>query len=96
MALRVGEYLELTDDKKLRCRVCGHVYCGAKENPKEHAVMKERPLSAAGPRIAARWHGESPVFVLREYYCPGCATMFEAEETRRDRPGPWHSFKLNL
>lgn len=96
MVQKVGEYLELTEDKMLRCGKCGYIFCGAGENPKGHAVVKEKPLSAAGPRIAARWHGESPIFILREYYCPGCATMFELEETRRDRPGPWHSFKLKL
>lgn len=51
------------------------------ESYKEHAIVCELPPRVAGPR-----HNGTEQFVLREFYCPGCATMLEVETTRKGDP----------
>jgi acetone carboxylase gamma subunit len=43
--------------------------------------MRERPLSVLGPLMS-----KTERFVLREFYCPGCATMAEVEMILKDLP----------
>ncbi|MBI4529169.1 MAG: hydantoinase B/oxoprolinase family protein [Deltaproteobacteria bacterium] len=85
-ARRLGEYLRsvVTGGRSVvRCAKCGHAYGPTGENPKLHAVVKERPLSVAGPYHPA---DEKTRFCLREFYCPECATRFEVEVIRKGTP----------
>ena len=80
---RIGEHLEsvvVGGDRTLRCTRCGHELAG----PTGRAILRRRPLSAAGPLRALRWGGDSPNFVLEEVICPGCATLHEVREIRID------------
>lgn len=81
----LGEYLEIDlGQKVVRCKKCGRVLCRADENPKEHAVLWRGPQTKAGP--ARGEHYDKGRFELRQYYCPGCATMFECEVSLKDLP----------
>ncbi len=84
---RFSEYLIVTDIHhvpKIRCRKCGHVFCPVTENWKHYARMRARPLSVLGPLMS-----KTERFVLREFYCPGCATMAEVEMILKDLPFIW-------
>ena len=79
----VGGHLEsIVDDEgqTLRCTRCGHHLTGGNGG----AILRRRPLGAAGPLRALRWNGDSPNFALEEIICPGCATLHEVREVRTD------------
>jgi len=81
---RISEYLESSDvsgQQVIRCVKCRHVFGPIKESYKEHAIVSERPPRQAGPR-----HDGIEQFVLREFYCPGCATMLDVEMCRKGEP----------
>ena len=87
--VNLGEYLEEIKKGKgwvIVCKRCGHVYCRWDENPKEHAVMKEEPLTKAG-----RLHSESDRFGLRQFFCPGCATLFATDVIARGSSILWET-----
>ena len=89
--VRMGEYLEIEDrpeGRAVRCRKCGHRFCDAESNYKEFALMAEYPLTRSSPR-----NSTTERFVLREFYCPGCATQLEVEMVLRGSP-LIHSYKL--
>jgi acetone carboxylase gamma subunit len=66
--------------RSLRCTVCRRRLCAQTEDHKRVALMRELPLSAAGP------HNDlcSDEYVLREFSCPGCATAFAVDVQHRD------------
>jgi len=73
----LGEYLLVNsnqDGQVILCRNCGHVFCPPDRNFKEFASRAEFPLTKASPR-----NSRTNRFVLREFYCPDCATMLEVE-----------------
>ncbi|MBS1895519.1 MAG: hydantoinase B/oxoprolinase family protein [Actinobacteria bacterium] len=63
----------------VRCTRCGHELCAADEDWKEHAVGRDAPLAEAGPV-----HRDTGECLLREYVCPGCATLLDAAITRAE------------
>ena len=90
---RFSEYLIMVDNPhapKFQCRKCGHIFGPLTENWKSYAQVGERPLSTLGPKMSS-----TERFVLREFYCPGCATMLEVEMTLKEMPPIWDS-KLKL
>lgn len=68
----------------VRCD-CGHEFGDYRVNWKEKALVYERDprdgLVYRGPRAAdPDWH------VLREFYCPGCATQLDVEMAPKGYP----------
>lgn len=87
----MGEYLIVDVSSRqgtIRCRKCGHAFCASNHNFKEAALQAEFPLTRASPR-----NSPTERFVLREFYCPGCATLLEVEVALRGAPLV-NSFKL--
>lgn len=85
----LSENLIVTDihhAPKIRCRKCGHIFCPVTENWKHYAKMRERPLSILGPLMS-----KTERFVLREFYCPWCATMAEVEMILKELPIIWET-----
>ncbi len=82
-AIRMTEYLEIVGDT-VRCMKCGTLTSPADQNYKDYIPYRERPLSVAG-----RWRSTTAEFLLREFYCSGCATMLDVEMTRRGDPALW-------
>jgi N-methylhydantoinase B len=76
------EAVELGGRRRLRCSLCHHDLGGYADNPKRAAAMRELPLAAINP------HNDMclDAYVLREYYCPGCATSLAADVAQRDEP----------
>jgi N-methylhydantoinase B len=88
--LKVNEYLGIVGDgqaAQFACR-CGALLGPAAENYKLHALEARYPLTRIGPAIRPALLGSAP-FELREYYCPGCAILFEAEVARKGDPVLW-------
>lgn len=79
--VRFHEYLETgtTADgtAAIRCRRCGELLCRAGQNYKRFAVRSERSLE----ELAGRGMPDGSPYraVLREYACPGCATLLQVD-----------------
>ena len=76
------EAVELDGERSLRCSLCHYRYGGYEHDHKRSALMRERPLTDISPhnRLCLE------EFVLREFYCPGCATALAADVQLRDDP----------
>ena len=84
MTMRMGEYLVVDASGKkpiIRCRKCEHPFCPATENYKNYCRVSENPLTKAGSGYA-----KTKRFILREFYCPKCATMLVVEMCLKDEP----------
>ena len=81
----VGDTVEavLVDgERSLRCSLCHHRYGPYDHDHKRSAVMRELPLTAISPHNVRCL----PEFVLREFYCPGCATTVAVDVQRTEEP----------
>jgi acetone carboxylase gamma subunit len=76
------EAVELDGRRSLRCSVCSYRFGDYEHDHKRSALMRELPLTAISPhnRLCL------PEFVLREFYCPGCATALAADVQRTYEP----------
>jgi N-methylhydantoinase B len=70
-------------ERALRCTVCQQRLCSYEEDHKRAAVMRELPLTAAGPGHKLC---DLERFVLREFYCPGCGTGLATDVQAKDEP----------
>ncbi|MGH7907133.1 MAG: hydantoinase B/oxoprolinase family protein [Candidatus Binataceae bacterium] len=80
----LGEYIQKTGDQKtgyVQCTWCGHQLARAAERWKDRAVRKSLPMSAAG-----RFHDSAENLVMRQFYCPECATMLDVEVVLESDP----------
>ena len=68
--------------RSLRCSICHYRFGPYDHDHKRSALMRERPLTDVSPhnRLCLE------EFVLREFYCPGCATAVAADVQLRDDP----------
>jgi N-methylhydantoinase B len=67
----------------VRCSLC---HCGLgryDQDYKQATVMRESPLTSASP---LNRHCDLARFVLREFFCPGCATCLVVDVQDRDEP----------
>ena len=76
------------------CRRCHYRLANATDNPKAGCLQVHEPLSKAGPWVAKRHNGDSPVFHLREYFCPGCGSLLFVDERLKTEPEPWRDYQL--
>jgi N-methylhydantoinase B len=76
------EAVELDGRRLLRCSVCHHDLGDYSANPKRAAAMRELALAAVNPHNGACLEE----YVIREYYCPGCASTLAADVAHRDEP----------
>jgi N-methylhydantoinase B len=84
--VRLNESLfyDLRGEPTVRCR-CGHELGPTGTHYKHLAAMAVFPVQRIGPEVNPhRWNGDR--FELREFYCPGCATLLEIEIARPDDP----------
>ncbi len=84
MAQRISEYLEIeqvSGERLIQCIKCQHAFCPDTENYKDHALVFEGSPNRAGPR-----HSGVDPYILREFYCPGCATMLDVEMCTKGAP----------
>ncbi len=90
---RLGDGLLLRGDGVF-CRRCHCRLANATDNPRAGCLQVHEPLSKAGPWVAKRHNGDSPVFHLREYFCPGCASLLFVDERLKTEPEPWRDYQL--
>src|SRR5205814_1230898 len=76
------EAVEHGGERSLRCTVCHYRFGSYGEDHKRAAVVHEVPLRDASP-VNGRCGEE---FVLREFCCPGCATLVAVDVQKQDDP----------
>jgi N-methylhydantoinase B/oxoprolinase/acetone carboxylase alpha subunit len=76
------EAVEHGGERSLRCTVCHYRFGSYREDHKRAAVVHEVPLRDASP-VNSRCGEE---FVMREFCCPGCATLVAVDVQLRDDP----------
>ena len=85
--MRLAEYLQRTASDATQCTWCGVEVAPAGADWKDHAVLRRLPVEKTGPKRTA-----SGEFFLIEAFCPGCATLLDAELAAGDdahaRPRP--------
>ncbi len=70
------EVVEVAGKKVYRCATCGYEIGPVTKNYREKALKNEAPISKNQPiEMVPKKAG----FILREYYCPQCAILFEVE-----------------
>jgi N-methylhydantoinase B len=77
--LRFHAALEICTDgrrKTIRCRRCGHLFCGANENYKLYALHRVAHLSEVMPPLPS---GEPYIGEYHLYTCPGCAAQLQVD-----------------
>jgi acetone carboxylase gamma subunit len=86
----INEYLSIVGEGSAAMTVCacGHEISPASENYKEHALLREGPVQAAGPLVDPHRIGQDR-FVCREFFCPGCVRLLDVEIAQRDEPLLW-------
>jgi N-methylhydantoinase B/oxoprolinase/acetone carboxylase alpha subunit len=67
----------------LRCCICHYGLGRYDQDYKQATVMRESPLTSASP---LNRHCDLSRFVLREFFCPGCATCLVVDVQDRDEP----------
>jgi acetone carboxylase gamma subunit len=72
------EIVEILGTRMYRCSECQVVLCPASEDYKEYALKREVRTTKLEPDSLAF---PTDAFVLREYFCPKCAVMFEVDMT---------------
>lgn len=77
---------EGTPDREgtVTCARCATVLCGAHENVHEHLVVEEASPADRSP-LGAVYPGVER-FVLRHFYCPGCAAQIDVQVCRAGDP----------
>ncbi len=73
--MRINAYLQ-RHENGTQCTWCGHMLSGAGEHWKLSAVRSEVPPTAAGA-----FRESDPRVVLRQCFCPTCATLLDTEAT---------------
>jgi acetone carboxylase gamma subunit len=74
------------DGKRIVKCDCGHEFCEASDNWKLHALIYVRDTEEKLAELYPKMLAQDPEWqVLREYYCPGCATQLEVEAVT-----PWY------
>ncbi|MFZ0668352.1 MAG: hydantoinase B/oxoprolinase family protein [Acidimicrobiales bacterium] len=84
---------ERDGDPITSCRRCGTELGSARVNLKTLLVMEERPVARRWA-LAAR-NPDHKNFVVRHFFCPGCARQLDVEVARRSDPLIW-SVQLDL
>jgi N-methylhydantoinase B len=67
----------------IRCSVCHRGLGPYDQDYKKATVMRESPLTSASP---LNRHCDLSRFVLREFFCPGCATCLVVDVQDHDEP----------
>lgn len=78
---QIAEYLCALDDGAVSCRLCAGRLCDAGEHWKDRVRSACVGLSAGGSN-----RPDADDLVLRQFYCPGCATLLDTEVARPSDP----------
>lgn len=85
LPLQEGLFIVQTSEgKKVRCR-CGHDFDDYRRNWKESALVYERDPQD-GEIYASANAPTQDWMILREFYCPSCATLLDVENVPQGYP----------
>ena len=68
---------------RLSCRACGSDLAAAGGSYKAAAIRREIPLAQVGAAYDTGFAGD---IVLRQFYCPNCATLLDTETAAAGEP----------
>lgn len=77
------EAVERGGERRIRCTVCQHDLGAYEQDYKQATVMRERSITTSSPLNQL---GMTTEIVLREFYCPGCATAIAVDVQRVGEP----------
>ncbi|HEX7660363.1 MAG TPA: acetone carboxylase subunit gamma [Pseudonocardiaceae bacterium] len=102
MRIPMTEYLDIDlDTDQWRCRRCDHVLAPARENYKTGTLVYDRdPTEIHRPLIDPDRYeftfAPDPAWCrILEFYCPGCATLLEAEYLPPGHP-PTYDLQIDI
>jgi len=87
--------IEAEGEMAYECVKCGEILGSAKEDYKNFAFKRTVPISKAQPEYLASYALQNDNFVMREYYCPKCAVMFEVDMVEKNE-SQIHSIELKI
>ena len=70
------EIVDISGKKMWRCVKCDCILCPSTEDYKDASLKNTAPISKGQPYFLA---SKSAKYILKEYYCPDCATMFTVD-----------------
>jgi N-methylhydantoinase B/oxoprolinase/acetone carboxylase alpha subunit/acetone carboxylase gamma subunit len=92
----ITPYVDIVADKEGKkyavCSQCGHVHCEANDNFKLHCLIYDRP---SDDYHLGRLAYDKEWCVMREFYCPSCASQVEVEAVPPGMPILWN-YELKL
>ncbi len=86
----LNEYLGIKNEGAkpvIFCSACGHIFGPADENYKLHALVREGPVSEAGPQVDP--YKRSKKYKFRQFACPGCHRLLDSQIVLKDAPIEW-------
>ena len=83
--MRIHYYLDIDENKKIRCRKCDREICNATENYKLHVPRAEKTPG----EIPGRRPKKLEMCTYYEYFCPGCYTLLDVEAQPKGSPPIW-------
>jgi N-methylhydantoinase B len=89
--LRVGEYLQIVqgdDGPRFECASCGTNLGLTSRNYKDACSVGVQPIEDAGPFVAPASAIDAAI-EFREFACPGCGVLFDAEVANHEDPPLW-------
>jgi N-methylhydantoinase B len=89
--LRVGEYLHVVRVEgraTFACAACGTELGGVGDNYKDSSTLHTKAIQEAGP-FADPAASIDATIEFREFSCPGCGVLFDAEVARQEDPPLW-------
>ena len=85
---QLTEYLELASGQ-IRCRSCGHQFGPSTRNYKLGALVRELPITEANPELRDPAIYTDSSVTFRQFICPGCGTLLQAEIAVDGAPPQW-------
>jgi acetone carboxylase gamma subunit len=74
---------------RARCRKCDHDLGPQDRNYKLGALVRDLPVTEGNPTLRDPALYADDTVVLREFVCPGCATLLETEISIAGAPPQW-------
>ncbi len=84
--MRIHYYLDIDENKNIKCLKCDQVICDASENYKKHVPRAEVWPDEIPGQCPDR---EDALILYYEYYCPGCFTLLDVELAEKGAPPLW-------
>lgn len=79
---RINEYLQIGSSngkEVVQCNWCGTTICSRTDHWKDKVIVRQSAPHVAGPH-----REDNGEFRLKEYFCPGCATVLDVEVGREN------------